>query len=83
MPASPIAATREQLADVARILVLDCGYYMTKYGDVPQDVLLRMIKAERVDGETAPVLVSGVQSLVAALAEVRGLDNDLEDTERH
>jgi hypothetical protein len=56
---------------------------MTKYGDVPQDVLLRMIKAERVDGETAPVLVSGVQSLVAALAEVTGLDDDLEEAERH
>jgi hypothetical protein len=68
---------------VARILALNCGYYMTKYGDVPQDVLLRMIKAERVDGETAPVLVSGVQSLVAALAEVRGLDDDLEEAERH
>jgi hypothetical protein len=76
-------ATKEQLADVARILALNCGYYMTKYGDVPQDVLLRMIKAERVDGETAPVLVSGVQSLVAALAEVTGLDDDLEEAERH
>jgi hypothetical protein len=74
--------TKEQLADVARLLALNCGYYMTKYGDVPQDVL-RMVKAERVDGETAPVLVSGTQALVAALAEVTGLNEELEDEPRH
>jgi hypothetical protein len=77
------AATKEQLADVARLLALNCGYYMTKYGDVPKEVLLRMVKAEGVDGQTAPVLVSGMQALVAALAEVTGLNEDLEDEPRH
>ena len=76
-------ATKEQLADAARLLALNCGYYQTKFGDVPQDVLLRMVKAEAIDGETAPVLVSGMQTLVAALAEVTGMAGDLEDESVH
>ena len=76
-------ATKEQLADAARLLALNCGYYQTKFGDVPQDVLLRMVKAEAIDGETAPLLVSGMQALVAALAEVTGMAEDLEDESVH
>jgi len=76
-------ATKEQLADVARLLALNCEDYQTKCGDVPQEVLLRMVKAEKIDGETAPVLLSGMQNLVAALAEVRGLNDDFEDASRH
>lgn len=39
-------ATKEQVADVARILALNIGYYHEKYGDVPQETLLRMVRAE-------------------------------------
>jgi hypothetical protein len=75
--------TKEQLAEVARLLALNCGYYQTKYGDVPQEVLLKMVKAERIDGALAPVLVSSMQNLIAALAEVAGLNNEFKDGRRH
>ena len=30
-------ATKDQLADVARLLALNIGYYQQRYGDVPQE----------------------------------------------
>jgi hypothetical protein len=75
--------TKEQIADVARLLALNCGYYQTRFGDVPQDVLLRMVSAENLDSETATLLVAGMQNLVSALAEVTGLADDLLDGPRH
>jgi hypothetical protein len=76
-------ATKEQLADVARLLALNCGYYQTRFGDVPQDVLLRMVRAENLAPETAALLVAGMQNLISALAEVTGLADDLQDAPRH
>ena len=45
--------TKEQLAYVARVLALNCGYCQTGFGDVPQDALLRMDKAEDLESKTA------------------------------
>jgi hypothetical protein len=75
--------TKEQLADVARLLALNCGYYQTRFGDVPQDVLLRMVRAEHLAPGTATLLVAGMQNLISALAEVTGLADDLQDEPRH
>jgi len=38
-------ATKEQLADGARLLALNIGYYQHTYGDVPQETLLKMVTA--------------------------------------
>ena len=75
--------TKEQLADVARLLALNCGYYQTRFGDVPQDVLLRMVKAEALEPETATLLVTGMQNLISALAEVTGLADEFQGEPRH
>ena len=75
--------TKEQIADVARLLALNCGYYQTRFGDVPANMLLRMVSAENLDSETATLLVAGMQNLVSALAEVTGLADDLLDGPRH
>ena len=75
--------TKEEIADVARLLALNCGYYQTRFGDVPANMLLRMVSAENLDSETATLLVAGMQNLVSALAEVTGLADDLVDEPRH
>ena len=75
--------TKEEIADVARLLALNCGYYQTRFGDVPANMLLRMVSAENLDSETATLLVAGMQNLVSALAEVKGLADDLVDEPRH
>lgn len=66
-------ATKDQLAEVAQILALNIGYYHEKYGDVPQETLLRMVRAEALDDETKRLLLHGMQNLVSALGEVMGL----------
>ena len=76
-------ATKDQLADVARLLALNIGYYHRRYGDVPQDILLKMVRAETLDDDTLALLSAGMQNLVSALAEVTGLTNDLENESRH
>ena len=42
-------ATKDQLGDVARLLALNIGYYQQRYGDVPQETLLKMVRAETLD----------------------------------
>ena len=76
-------ATKDQLADVARLLALNIGWYQQRYGDVPQETLLKMVRAETLDDETLALLSSGMQNLVSALAEVTGLTDDLQDESRH
>jgi len=60
-------ATKDQLADVARLLALNCGYYQQRYGDVPQETLLKMVRAESLDEETLALLSVGMQNLVSSL----------------
>ena len=76
-------ATKEQLADVVRLLALNIGYYQRRYGDVPQETLLKMVRAETLDDDTLALLSSGMQNLISALLEVTGLTDDLVDEPRH
>jgi endonuclease YncB( thermonuclease family) len=76
-------ATKEEVTDVARLLAIQGGYYETRYAEMPQDLLRRTIKTGRIDAKTAPVLLSGMQNLIAALVQVRGLDDALEEASRH
>ena len=76
-------ATKEQLADAARLLALNIGWYQQRYGDVPQETLLKMVRAETLDDDTLALLSSGMQNLVSALLEVTGLTDELQDESRH
>jgi hypothetical protein len=66
-------ATKEQVADVARLLALNIGYYQERYGDVPQEEFLRLVRVQTLDEKTQALLLHGMQSLASALAEVMGL----------
>ena len=69
-------ATKDQLADVARLLALNIGYYHEKYGDVPQETLVGMVRAETLNNESKRLLLHGMQNLVSALGEVMGVAED-------
>jgi hypothetical protein len=69
-------ATKDQLADVARLLALNIGYYHEKYGDVPQETLIRMVRAETLSEESKRLLLHGMENLVSALAEVMGIEDE-------
>jgi len=66
-------ATKNQLADVARLLALNIGYYHEEYGDVPQEMLVGMVRAEMLSDESKRLLLHGMQNLVSALGEVMGV----------
>jgi hypothetical protein len=76
-------ATKDQLADVARLLALNIGWYQQRYGDVPQEALPQMVRAESLNDDTRALRSAGMQNLVSALAEVTGLTDDLQDASRH
>lgn len=77
------ATGKEDLADAARLLALYCGYYQTRFGDVPRYVLLRMAQTQTMDKDMGPLLAIGMQKLIAALAEVTGLADENYDQPRH
>jgi len=76
-------ATKGQLADVARLLALNIGYYHEKYGDVPQETLLRMVRMETLNEETQRLLLHAMQNLVSALGEIIGVSEDGTRDEAH
>ena len=76
-------ASKDQLADVARLLALNIGWYHQRYGDVPQEELLRLVRRETLGEDGKRLLLHGMQSLVAVLGEVMGLREDGEEEARH
>jgi hypothetical protein len=76
-------ATKDQLADVVRLLALNIGYYQQLYGDVPQETLLKTVRAETLDEDTLALMVAGMQNLISALVEVTGLTDELQNESRH
>ena len=75
-------AMKIPLADVAPLLALNIGDDHQRYGDVPQEILLKMVRAEQLDEETFALLCAGMRNLVAALAEVTRRTDDLQERRR-
>jgi hypothetical protein len=59
-------ATKEELAEVTRVLALHLGHYRT-YGDVPIEESIELLKTEKVTDDMARVLASGFGALVEVL----------------
>jgi hypothetical protein len=60
-------ATKEELAEVTRVLALHLGHYRTRYGDVPIEESIELLKTEKVTDDMARVLASGFGALVEVL----------------
>jgi hypothetical protein len=67
--------TKDQLADVARLLAINIGCYH-EYEDVPQETLIKMVRVDTLDEESMGLLLHGMQNLVSAPAEVMGVEGD-------
>ena len=57
-------ATKEEIAEVARVLALHVAHYRQRYGDVPIEESLQMQRTERVSDEQAKVLAHRFRVLV-------------------
>lgn len=69
-------ATKEQLAETARILALQAAHYARRYGDLPLPDMQALLSATRLDAEMVQLLRDGAEALVAVLATVAGIEDE-------
>ena len=68
-------ASKQELAETARLLAVNLSHYQMKYGELPLDETLAMIAIEKPNAEQTEMLVNGMSNLVGVLANVvMGLD---------
>jgi len=60
-------ATKEEIAEVARVLALHVAHYRARYGDVSIEESLEMLRTETVSDEQAKVLADRNGVLVEVL----------------
>jgi hypothetical protein len=73
-------ATKEQLAETARILALQSAHYAKKYGELPLPSLFDLLKATQVDRPKIDLLRGGTQAFVGVLAVLVGGIEDEADS---
>ena len=60
-------ASKEEIADTARVLAFHLGHYRTRYGDIPTTESLHLLAIEEITPEMAVTLVSGLEALIEVL----------------
>ena len=73
-------ATKEQLAETARILALQSAHYARKYGELPLPSIFELLKTTQVDRSRIEMLRDGTQAFVGVLAVVVGGIEDEADS---
>ena len=63
-------ASKEQLAECARLLALNLAHYQGKFGELPLDETLAIIDATAPNDEQAVLLRDGMEVLVGVLGSV-------------
>jgi hypothetical protein len=61
----------EQLADCLRILALHIGDYRLRFGEIPGQDLLTLLRTTEISYDQARILREGMEVLVGYLATVR------------
>ncbi len=66
-------ATKEDLAEVARILAMQAAHYARKYGEDQLPDLAHLLSATTLDDDSVALLRDGTEALVGVLAMVTGV----------
>ncbi len=66
-------ASKDDLAEAARILALQAAHYARKYGEEPLPDLTHLLSATTLDDGSLGVLRDGTEALVGVLAMVTGV----------
>ena len=69
-------ATKEQVAEAARLLAMNLAHYQLRYGELPLRDFEAMMRAQAPDEEMQAILARGVEALVGVLGIVLELRND-------
>ena len=68
-------ATKEDLAECARLLAINIAHYQSKYGQLPLDETLAMAYADEPNQAQLDLMASGMETLVGVLGGiVQGFD---------
>ena len=65
-------ASKEYLAEAARILAMQAAHYARKYGEAQLPDLAHLLSATAVDDESVGLLRDGTEALAGVLAMVTG-----------
>jgi len=60
-------ATKDEIADTARVLAFHLGHYRTRYGDIPTTESLHLLTIDKITPEMAVPLVSGLEAKIEVL----------------
>lgn len=66
-------ATKEDIAEAARILAMQAAHYARKYGETQLPDLAHLLSATTVDEDSVGLLRDGTEALVGVLAMVTGV----------
>jgi hypothetical protein len=74
-------ASKDDLAEAARILAMQAAHYARKYGEVQLPDLAHLLAATTVDEDSVGLLRDGTEALVGVLAIVTGAGSvDIDST---
>lgn len=65
-------ATKEQLAECARLLALNLAHHQGKHGEIPLDATLAILDSTIPNDEQLQLLCDGMENLVGVLGNVCG-----------
>ncbi|WP_296891795.1 hypothetical protein [Thiobacillus sp.] len=63
-------ASKDQLAECARLLALNLAHYQGLYGEVPLDDTLAILDAPEPNDEQLELMATGMETLVGVLGNV-------------
>ncbi|MDX9944658.1 MAG: hypothetical protein RBS35_07685 [Azonexus sp.] len=74
-------ATKEDLAETARILAMQAAHFARKYGELQLPDLQHLLSVTHVDDDNIGLLRDGTEALVGVLAIVTGVGGaDIDET---
>jgi len=63
-------ASKEELAECARLLALNMAHYKMKFGELPLDETLAMIGMRKPNSDQLELMTNGMETLVGVLGNV-------------
>jgi hypothetical protein len=75
--------SKDQLAEVARLLALHVAHYAQRHGEIPAPNLLELLGVAELTDQQTKLLRDGMEILVGYLGTVQGMEDDDGETPVH
>ena len=64
-------ASKDALAEAARMLAVQVGHYQRKFGNLPFDEAMELLESQSLDEEQAGWVADGLEVLAVAIASIK------------